>query len=395
MPSNRSSSRTQSKSRNTLDDSTAKTPTSKTKKSSPYDSNFEQNLIDHCIYPNGYDFPDDRDPPRPNNENEILDRLRQPRPSLSPSQFSEKTFRTFQQTNWRALHEDDIMSTVFPVIHGNARIPSARNLVFGNLQPLTSGNFVDAKPDFFDGARPAQIDPRIRADLGPYITPSTQQHAPALPNFFTEVKGPDGSGAVAKRQACYDGAMGARGIHKLRSFQAEGSETLCDDNAYTITSSYHNGNLKIYTTHPTSSLIRGKSLEYHMIQLGGWDLTGSRDQFQQGVSVFRNARDWTRSQRDGLIAAANTRVIGMPRETSTLESSTLSMLSQSTKESMAQESETSADELAQDASESPSISHKRLKRGPEKQQFKSDPKKRSTMDYSGADGRPDGAARCL
>ena len=40
MPSNQSNSRTQSKSRNTLNDSTEKITTSKTKKTSPYDPNF-------------------------------------------------------------------------------------------------------------------------------------------------------------------------------------------------------------------------------------------------------------------------------------------------------------------------------------------------------------------
>lgn len=86
------------------------------------------------------------------------------------------------------------MTTVSPVIQGNACTPSARSMVFGNLNPLTNGNFVHAKPDFYDGAPPAQID----RELGPYIIPLKQQHGSALPNFFAEVKGSDGSGAVAK-----------------------------------------------------------------------------------------------------------------------------------------------------------------------------------------------------
>lgn len=125
---------------------------------------------------------------------------------------------------------------------------------------------------------------------------------------------------MAKRRACYDGAMGARGIQEFRSFGAEGSKTLYDNNTYTITSTYQNGNLKIYTTHPVPSTDPERS-EYHMTHLGGWDLTGSRDQFQVGASALRNARDWARAQRDGLIATANGRVLGMPRETPTLGSS--------------------------------------------------------------------------
>lgn len=385
MPSNQSSLRTQSKSRNTLDDSTAKTTTLKTKKTSPYDPNFEQNLIDNRIYPDDYDFPDGRDPSRPNNENEILDRFRQPRPSLSPSQFPEGAFRSFKQKNSRALNEDAVMADVFPLIQGNARIPSAKNLVFGNLEPLTHGNFVDAKPDFYDGTRSAQINLRIREELGLYITPATQGQAPALPNLFTEAKGPDGSAAVAKRQACFDGALGARGVHKLRSFEVD--PTLAYDNkAYTITSSYHDGTLKMYTVHPTQATDPKDSPEYHMTQLGGWALTGSIGQFREGTSAFRNARDWAKTQRDELIAAANDRVVGMLRDASTLEHSTQSM-SQSTIKLNAPESETSADELSQDVGQGSSLSHKRLKREPEKRSSNPDLKARPKKSYSGANSR--------
>ncbi len=55
----------------------------------------------------------------------------------------------------------------------------------------------------------------------------------------------------------------------------------------------------------------------------------------------------------------------MPSETSTLETSTHSM-SQSTIEPVALESETSADELAQDVGQGSSLSLKRLKGEPEK-----------------------------
>ena len=388
MPSNQSSSRTQSNSRNILGDSTAKTTTSKTKKTSPYDPNFEQNLIDNRIYPDDYAFPDGRDPSKPDNENEILSRLGQPRPSLSPSQFSNKEFRTFKQTNSRALNEDAVMSDVFPVIQGTARIPSAKNLVFGNLEPLTHGNFVDAKPDFYDGAHPAQIDIRIREELRSYITPATQGQAPALPNFFTEVKGPDGSGAVAKRQACHDGVLGERGVREFMTFGVDDSETGCDNDAHTITSTYHSatGTLQMYTIHQTQLTNPEKSPEYHMTQLGGWALTGSIGQFREGTSAFRNARDWAKTRRDELIAAANGRAVGIPKETSTLEPSTHSM-SQSTVEPDAPESETSADELSQAVGPGSSLPRKRLKREPKKRSSNTDLRIRPKKSYSGANSR--------
>ena len=91
------------------------------------------------------------------------------------------------------------MADVFPVIQGSARILSAKNLILGNLELFIYGNLVDAKPDFYDRVYPIQIDLRIRKELGLYIIPAIQGQAPTLPNFFTKVKGPNGSTAIAKR----------------------------------------------------------------------------------------------------------------------------------------------------------------------------------------------------
>lgn len=282
------------------------------------------------------------------------------------------------------------MSTVFSVIQGDAHFSSARNMIFNNLKSLIDDNVVDVKPDFYDEASSAQIDRRIRAELGSYITSSTQQQASALLNFFTEVKSSDESEAVTKRQACYDGVVGARDMRKLATFEMKNSETIYDNNAYTITSTYHSviGTLQMYTIHSTKSIKSIKpiksiksidsesSLEYNMTQLEGWALTEFRETFLQGTGVFRNARDLAKAQRDGFIATANGRVIGMLRETFTLESSDHSILSQSTNEPTALESETSADELAQDRSEGPSLSHRRLKRGSVKSNLQRDSNKR-------------------
>lgn len=74
-----------------------------------------------------------------------------------------------------------------------------------------------AKPDLYCGACPEQLNRRVRDDLSSYIIPSTQDDLPITPNFFLAAKGPDGTAAVARRQTCYDGALGARGMNSLQS----------------------------------------------------------------------------------------------------------------------------------------------------------------------------------
>jgi hypothetical protein len=112
---------------------------------------------------------------------------------------------------------------------------------------------------------------------------------PMAPNFYLEVNGPDGSLAVARRQACYNGASGDRAICSIRSYG--GKELVYDNNAHTITSIYHGGTLKMYTTHIASPTGPGMPPEYHMTPLRSFALTDSIGTFQQGAAAFQNGRD--------------------------------------------------------------------------------------------------------
>lgn len=237
------------------------------------------------------------------------------------------------------------MSKVFPIIAGTADIPSQENLRFTNLKDLTDGSITKAQPDFYDGARPEELDKQIREDLGPYIVPSTNAAAPCLPNFFTEGKGPKGLTDVCKNQAMYDGALGARGIHELRSYVDP--ETAFDNNAYTIASTYHpSGLLTMYTTHPVKSTNPKNPIEYRMTQLNSYAMTGNPDSFRQGAGAWRNGREYMDANRKASIAAANAKALNA--EIPGLDSSTQSLVSLSSNEPALPESETSADELALD-----------------------------------------------
>jgi len=231
-------------------------------------------------------------------------RLGQSRASLSPSQFSEGAFETFQQTNEDAESEAQVMSTLFPLIRGNAVIPSGENRLFNNLAPLSS-DLAAAKPDYYNGTRPTEIDPRVRTDLKPFIVPSKREHAPVLPNFFTEVKGQDGNAAVLKRQITNDAAYGARGMVEMQSYGQD--SRVYDGSAYTIGSTYHSGTgtLQMYAMHPTEPADRAARPEYHMTQLNGYHMTGNIDSCRDGLRAFRNGQDLAKEYREAAIARAN------------------------------------------------------------------------------------------
>ncbi|EEQ85579.2 uncharacterized protein BDCG_08848 [Blastomyces dermatitidis ER-3] len=323
---------------------TQSTEITKTTSTTAYKRNFEQKLIDHGVYPPEYEYPNGQIPPIPNNWWDINERLVRPRPSLSPSKFSDKEFKEFKKADAHASKEQPVTVSVIPIIEGKMRDAKCAGggYPFGNLAPLTDGTLAAGKPDHFYGARPEQLDRNIRNELNDLIIPSTQDSLPMAPNFFLEAKGPDGSAAVARRQACYDGALGARGIQSLQPYGQD--NPAYDHKAYTITSTYHDGTLKLYTSHCTKPTDSGNRPEYFMTQLNTWGMTGNADTFRHGATAYRNARDWAKEARDALIEAANGKVPGVCTESQSFASSGSGTVSFSTAGPVFVESDTSADE---------------------------------------------------
>ena len=370
MNLSRSSSRAPK--RSSTSTTTTKPSTDVSRSTGPYNRNFQQNLIDHGVYPEGYEYPDGQTPPRPGNWEEINRRLSLRRDSLSLSRFSDEDFRKFKRADAHAWKEKQMTTSVIPVIEGDvgdAKCVSG-GIPFTNLDHLTDGTLVPGNPDIYYGARPEQLDRRVRDELTGQIIPSTQDELPIAPNFFIAAKGPDGTAAVVNRQASYDGTLGARGMQSLHSYGRD--KPVFDSNAYTISSTYLYGTLKMFTIHPTQPPSQGSRPEYHMHQINTWGMTGNVETFRQGATAFRNARDWAKEQRDEavrlanernsrfsiethFIAASSSQVSGQPSETAAEEHSRLSQDSRNvfTETSATielQESDTSCDELARDPS---------------------------------------------
>ncbi|KAK5093388.1 hypothetical protein LTS08_008925, partial [Lithohypha guttulata] len=263
------------------------------------------NLVDHGVFPANYKYPDGRIPPLPRNWSEINERLVVPRRSLSPSRVSGEDFQKFQTADGDAFKEKQVSESVISIIDGQDRNGQCKSggVAFRNLEPLTDGTIKPGNPDIYEGARPEQIDRRVRDELRGMIIPTTQEELPVCPNFFVAAKGPDGSLAVAMRQACYDGALGARGMHSLQTYGS--IQSVPDNSAHTVTAIYHGGTLKIYTVSRAEAVHPRGHPEYYMHQLNTWGMTGNLETFRQGVTAFRNARDWAEQQRNEAIAHAN------------------------------------------------------------------------------------------
>ncbi|KAF2786423.1 hypothetical protein K505DRAFT_354483 [Melanomma pulvis-pyrius CBS 109.77] len=283
------------------------TTTTTTKTTGVYDRAFLQHLVDHKIYPSNHIHPDGSVHAKPTNWKDIHQRLTQPRPSLSGSRFTDEDYERFLLAENSALKEKQVSESVIPLIEGKTRNPKCRSggIPFTNLHPLTDGTLKPGNPDIYYGARPEQLSRKVRDDLEGQIIPSTQHDLPIAPNFFLEVKGPDGVLARARRQACYDGALGARSMHSLQSY---GQDNLVyDNNATAITSTYHGGNLTMYATHVAQPTSPGGCPGYHMTQLRSIAMIDGRDALRNGLIAYRNAKEWAEEQRNEAIRQANER----------------------------------------------------------------------------------------
>lgn len=274
------------------------TPTTdKSSKTSPYHAGFQQHLINAGIYPNGYRRPDGTLLPKPNNIDEIRQRLAQPRPSLH---CSEDDFLAFEEANNDAQCEQDVATSVLPKIYNASKERNsdgrsrAQNLLFANLIRLTNDTTAAAKPDVCYGTCPEQLDAQIQTDLHSFIAP----------NFFLGAFGPDGTYAVALRQAWHCGVLGARGMHRLRSYRQQ--QPVPTGKADTITCVYVSQVLHIYTIHPQQERQR---LAYVMTHVNSFAMTGDLAKYEEGVTAFQNAKDWTQQQRDEAIQQANKRLL--------------------------------------------------------------------------------------
>ncbi|KAH8678537.1 hypothetical protein BX600DRAFT_150096 [Xylariales sp. PMI_506] len=284
--------------------STRATTVSSRSRRSAYDPNFEQNLIDHTIYPPFHLLPNGRRNPKPANIEEIRDVLRVPRGSLSPSVVPESAFEDFQLKN-TTKSEGTLMRNVVPILAGGDDIPNEGHLPFVNLDSMTKNTTAHPVPDFFDGAQPGDVDKQVREDLYNIIIPTKHPNVPVAPNFFLEAKGPGGSGEVVKVQAVLNGAYGARMMHALQNYGEEEPEY--DGYARTFTATFLDGTLKLYAHHVTAPTSPGQRPEFHTTLLDAYALTGNDKGWLEGTGAFRNLRKLAKDYRDRFIANANAR----------------------------------------------------------------------------------------
>jgi hypothetical protein len=296
----RSRDRRQSRTKSTTEGGTSRSK-------STYNRAFQQVLIDYNVYPPHYRHSDGRAAPKPENWDDINKRLAQSRASLSPSKFSRKEHEDFVDKDASAAKESQVKKQVIPIIEGT--IKDARNasgeIPFTNLDPLAADeHLASSVPDFYRGARAEDLERQIRVnDLLHKVVPSTQHDLPILPNHFLAAKGPDGTAAVAVRQATYDAYFGARGMQDIHDYGR--AEPQFDNKAYTFSHIYSNGQLQLFTSHAVEPNTAGGRPSYYMNLIRSFSMRDTPATWREGATHYRNSLDMAEEFRNEGIRGAN------------------------------------------------------------------------------------------
>lgn len=264
------------------------------------DPNFGQHLSDHEIHG------EDSDLTKPNNWNELRIMVARPR-QIIPSESYDAQYKAFRQATRENVHTRDVRKNITPLIRGSSPIYSDGGHSFQNIRDMTDGNVVKVQPDFYDGVHYSSLEKNIYTELRPFIRPLVAKITPVVPNFFGVFKGNESSAYEGELLARYSGAIGARGIHRLRSFGVEDQETVYDNKAYTISATYYSGLLTLYAHRTIAPSVPGGPDRYRMTRIRKFDLEDGPGAFRKGVAALLNAREWAREIRDKLVAAANAR----------------------------------------------------------------------------------------
>lgn len=94
-------------------------------------------------------------------------------------------------------------------------------------------------------------------------------------------------------------------MQSLRTYRQLQDEPVYDNNIYSISSIYYDGQLKMYGHSVAQPKGPETRQEYYMHQLSGWSMTRSTDDFNRRATAFKNASDIAKEYRDSAIARVN------------------------------------------------------------------------------------------
>lgn len=135
----------------------------------------------------------------------------------------KENIRQKQGNHYRA----DVMNSIIPIICGDTDIPAQQNVLFTELDPLTTDDVIKPKPDLFDGTRSQDVCEMVKdgddeQNLCSSIIPTKHPKVPVAANLCLEAKGRSGSQCDALRVFDWSNDV----LYPVNSFSALGRAEL-------------------------------------------------------------------------------------------------------------------------------------------------------------------------
>ncbi|POS83525.1 hypothetical protein EPUL_003886 [Erysiphe pulchra] len=251
------------------------------------------------------DKPNVRKIPASTTEKKVLMATLTFAPKISP-QF---IFELFKRSIIRAKNESEVVKYLVPILEGGILVENqgSKHITFSNLEPLTDANIeqralLEGTPDRCYGSPFEQLCKEVREDLNSKVVPTAEKTNPIAPNFFLELKGPEGYQKTADLQAQHYEAWGERGQIALRSWGHDAS--VLDGKAHTIACTYFSRMLIFYSIHAVKSLDIDVRIEHFMHIIDGFFMDAS---VFNAIAAYQKLQDYAEEKRNEAIELANTR----------------------------------------------------------------------------------------
>lgn len=175
--------------------------------------------------------------------------------------------REISEIETAARNERDVIHESVPIILGEKRrnYLSTGHVPFKNIDDMTSDMFKSPSSiSTWEHNQRKSIDDSDTTSIIKLSHRSNDNYSMA-PNFFLKVKGLYGSTAIKTRQACYNELLKLEQCNLFKGY--EQIQAIYDNKAYTISSTYYNSILKLYSHHLTQPSHPNKPGEYDIVEL--------------------------------------------------------------------------------------------------------------------------------
>ena len=266
-------------------------------------NDFEQGMIRGQCYLEGHLLPNNSAIEKPYNMGEIIYAMKKEPSPLLASSLSTQSFERFKELNATSSN-NAAEKFIIPFLTGHRRqsccMSPFNRCIF---RPALDGYIYLPTLDLDSGSKHELVNQAILKEYRPLLSPRRFQDLFIAPNLILEVASPRESMRTLMRGACYHGSLAAEFIIKLRMLSM--SDSLGDGNAYSFTSTFHNGTLKIFTTCIIGSRDRSSPGGFHTTLLGTWAMTDSIRGYQEAVICLRNISAFANAKRALFIESAN------------------------------------------------------------------------------------------